>query len=603
MENVYSNRKLIISGFFIIVLSIYGIRLFFLQVIEASYKLSAENNVFRHITQYPSRGLIFDRNGELLVYNQSVYDLVVVPNEVESFDTLLLCQIVDVSKLELIEKLKSAKKYSGYKPSIIIQLLDFKKYSLFQENLYKFQGFFAQARTIRSYTRPIASSLFGYVGEVDTNIIKVNPYYKMGDYIGISGIEKYYEGILRGKKGVKIFMVDVHNRIKGSYRDGKYDTTAYVGSNLTTTIDADLQSYGESLFKGKRGAIVAIEPATGEVLSLITSPTYDPNYLVGEKRAKNYRKLLFNPEKPLFNRAIKAKYPPGSTFKLVNALIGLQEGVINTETILPCNGGFRVGSFFQKCHHGGSVNFIYSIQGSCNAYYSQVFMRILNDSKFDSIGRAYENWRMHLLSFGIGRKLNTDIAYEEKGIIYSKEHYDKYFKGPNWKPLRLVSMAIGQGEVGTTPLQMANVVATIANRGFFYIPHVVKRINEYDSIESRFYIKQKTNIAKEHFLPVIDGMEMVVKAGTGRSAFIPDIVVCGKTGTSENPHGPDHSIFVAFAPKENPKIAIAVFVENAGFGSTFAAPIASLMIETYLSGSISRQYLEERIINTKLEYK
>jgi penicillin-binding protein 2 len=401
---------------------------------------------------------------------------------------------------------------------------------------------------------------------------------------------------------VKIFMVDVHNRIKGSYKEGRYDTIAYVGSNLTTTIDANLQAYGEYLFQGKRGSIVAIEPSTGEILALITNPSYDPNLLVGDQRAKNYRMLQLDPSKPLFNRATKAMYPPGSTFKLLNALIGLQEKVITTETVLPCNGGLRVGSFYQKCHHGGSIDFIHSIQGSCNAYYSQVFLRILNDKKFDSIGLAYENWRKHLNAFGIGRKLNTDLSYEQKGIIYSKAYYDKVFKGSEWKPLRLVSMAIGQGEVGTTPLQMANVCATIANRGYYYIPHIVKRINDNDSIEKRFYIKQKTLVSPEYFGPVIDGMEMVVRAGTAVSAYLPDIVICGKTGTSENPHGPDHSIFVAFAPKDNPKIAIAVFVENAGFGSTYAAPIASLMIEKYIKGSISRPYVEERIINTKFEY-
>lgn len=584
-------------------LSIYAVRLFFLQVVEAKYKLSAENNVFRHITQYPTRGLIFDRNGELLVYNQSVYDLVVVPNEVKPFDTILLCKIVGASKEDLIEKLKIARKFSGYKPSIIFQLLDFKKFSLFQENLYKFQGFFTQARSMRNYTKPIAASIFGYVGEVDEKLIKEDPYYRMGDYIGISGIEKYYEDILRGRKGVKIFLVDVHNRIKGSYKEGKYDTLAYVGSNITTSIDARLQAYGESLFTGKRGSIVAIEPETGEILALVTSPTYDPNLLVGEQRARNYRALQINEEKPLFNRAIKAMYPPGSTFKLINALIGLQEKVISTETVFPCNGGFRVGSFYQKCHHGGSVNFIHSIQGSCNAYYSQVFLRILNDPKFDSIGFAYDSWHKHILEFGIGRKLNTDLSFEVKGIIYPKQHYDRFFKGPNWKPLRLVSMAIGQGEVGTTPLQMANATAIIANRGFYYIPHIVKKINEKDSIETRFYVKNKTTIDPKHFEPVIDGMEMVVKSGTAVSAYLPHISICGKTGTSENPHGPDHSIFVAFAPKEKPKIAIAVFVENAGFGSTYAAPIASLMIEKYLTDSISRPYVEKRILDTKLEYK
>jgi penicillin-binding protein 2 len=603
LEKVFSNRRYFISGFIVMILAIYLIRLFFLQVIESRYKLSAENNVFRHITEYPSRGLIFDRKGELLVYNQSVYDLMVVPKEVKPFDTILLCRIMGIQKDFLIEKMKEARKYSGYKPSIVLQLLDFRKYSLFQENLFKFHGFFTQARTVRSYTKPIAASIFGYVGEVDTAMINKNPYYKMGDYIGISGIEKYYEEILRGRKGVKIFMVDVHNRIKGSYKEGKYDTIAIVGANITTTIDAELQAYGEKLFIGKRGSLVAIEPATGEILALVTSPTYDPGLLVGENRTKNYRKLLLDPQKPLFNRAIKAMYPPGSTFKMINALIGLQEGVITTETVFPCNGGYRVGSFFQKCHHGGSVNFLHSIQGSCNAYYSHVFMKILNDNKFDSIGFAYDNWHKHLLAFGIGKKLETDLAFELAGIIFPKQRWDKVFKGSKWRPLRLVSMSIGQGEVGTTPLQMVNMTAAIANRGYYYTPHIVKNINKTDSIERRFYKKNVTRINPEHFEPVIHGMELVVTSGTGLSAYIPGITICGKTGTSENPHGKDHSIFVAFAPKENPKIAIVVFVENAGFGSTYAAPMASLMIEKYLTDSVSRPYVEERILNAVIEYE
>lgn len=585
------------------IILIYIIRLFILQVVDSSYKLSAENNVFRHIVQYPSRGLIFDRHGELLVYNQSVFDILVVPREMKPFDTTLFCRIVNIDKNELIEKLRGAKKFSTFKPSIIIQMLDFKRYSLLQESIYKFTGFYTQARTIRTYNKPIAANLLGYIGEVDEGMIKENSYYKMGDYIGISGIENSYENVLRGKKGVKIYMVDVHNRIKGSYREGKFDSVAIVGSNIITSIDARMQEYGEKLMKNFKGSIVAIEPSTGEILTLVTSPTYDPNLLVGQQRTKNYRILQIDKNKPLFNRAISAMYPPGSTFKPVDALIALQEGVITTETVLPCNGGFRVGSFYQKCHHGGSINFIQSIQGSCNAYYSQVFMRILNDNKFDSIGLAYANWRKHLLEFGIGRKLNSDLSFELKGILYTKEYYDRYFGGPKWKPLRLVSMAIGQGELGITPIQLANVCSAIANRGYYYIPHVVKTINKNDSIDKRFYVKQKLNINREYFDPVIDGMEMVVKAGTATIANLPDIVICGKTGTAENPHGEDHSIFIAFAPKENPKIAIAVFVENAGFGSTVAAPIASLMIEKYLTDSLSRPYLEERILNTVLKYE
>jgi penicillin-binding protein 2 len=478
-------------------------------------------------------------------------------------------------------------------------MLSFARYSLLQEKLYQFRGFYIQPRTIRAYAKTVAANVLGYVGEVNQRVIDKQPYYKSGDYIGISGMEKSYEKEFRGKKGVKIFTVDVHNRIKGSYKDGKYDALAISGSNITTTLDARLQAYGELLMSNKKGSIVVIEPSTGGILTLVTSPTYNPNLLVGKERAKNYKILKNNPDKPLFNRAIGASYPPGSTFKTVNALIGLQEKVITTRTVLPCNGGYRVGSFHQHCHHGGAVNFIQSIQSSCNAYYSQVFMRILKNNSYDSISLAFDSWRNYLLKFGIGRKLNTDLSYELKGIIYTKEHYEKFFNG-RWRPLRLVSMAIGQGEIGITPLQMANVTASIANRGYYFIPHIVKEIQGRDSIDARFYKKNYVGIDSVYFPPVIDGMELVVKSGTATRAYLPGISICGKTGTAENPHGKDHSIFIAFAPKENPKIAVAVFVENAGYGGTWAAPIASLMIEKYLNDSISRPYVEERIINANL---
>ncbi|MEN8121033.1 MAG: penicillin-binding protein 2 [Bacteroidota bacterium] len=597
MENKYTNRRLVISAFIILILLIFIARLFYIQVPDNHYKLSAENNATRHLTQYPSRGLIFDRNGELLAYNKPVFDVLVVKKELGTFDTTEFCEIVEIEKEDFIKKINKIK--SRFKPQIIIQLLSYERYSLLEEKLYKFKGFYTQTRTIRAYAKPVAANVLGYVGEVNQTTIDNQPYYKSGDYIGISGIEKSYEKEFRGKKGVQIFTVDVHNRIKGSYKNGEYDSTAIVGANITTTLDAKLQAYGEALMANKRGSIVVIEPSTGGILSLVTTPTYNPNLLVGRDRAKNYKTLSNDSLKPLFNRAIRSSYPPGSTFKTVNALIGLQEKVITTKTVLPCNGGYRVGRFHQHCHHGSAVNFIYSIQGSCNAYYSQVFMRILKDRKFDSPGIAYKNWRNYLLKFGIGRKLHTDLSYEREGIIYTKEHYDKFFK-EKWKPLRLVSMAIGQGEIGITPLQMANVTAAIANNGYYYIPHIVKEIEDQDSIDVRFYKKNYVGIDSVYFPPVIDGMELVVKSGTATRAYLPDISICGKTGTAENPHGEDHSIFIAFAPKENPKIAISVYVENAGYGGTWAAPIASLMIERYLNDSISRPYVEKRILDANL---
>jgi len=597
VENKYSNRKLIISGFISLILLIFILRLFYLQVPDNHFKRSAENNATRHLTQYPSRGLIFDRNGELLAYNKPVFDVLVVKKEVQEFDTTEFCRIVGIEKEELIKKFKEIK--SRFKPHIIIQLLSFERYSLLEEKLYKFRGFYTQTRTIRAYAKPIAANVLGYVGEVNQSIIDNQPYYQSGDYIGISGIEKSYEKEFRGWKGIKIFTVDVHNRIKGSYKEGKYDSLASVGLNITTTIDAGLQAYGEALMANKKGSIVVIEPSTGGILSLVTSPSYNPNLLVGRERTKNYRKLANDSIKPLFNRAIRSSYPPGSTFKVVNALIGLQEKVITTKTVLPCNGGYRVGSFHQYCHHGGAVGFIYSIQGSCNAYYSQVFMRILRDNKFDSTSIAYKNWRNHLLKFGIGKKLQTDLSYEREGIVYTKEHYDKFFEG-KWQPLRLVSMAIGQGEIGITPLQMANITAAIANKGYYYIPHIVKEIQGRNGIDARFYKKNHVGIDSIYFPPVINGMELVVKSGTATRAYLHGTNICGKTGTAENPHGVDHSIFIAFAPKENPKIAISVYVENAGYGGTWAAPIASLMIEKYLNDSISRPYVEKRILDANL---
>ncbi len=598
MENKFANRKVVISGFIVLILLIYISRLFYLQVPDNHYKRSAENNATRHIIQYPSRGLIFDRTGELLAYNKPVFDVVAVFREVQAFDTTEFCNIVGEDREKFVKKFKELKRSSSwFRPKIIISLLSFERYSLLEEKLYKFKGFYTQPRTIRAYAKPVAAAVLGYVGEVNKKDIEKDSYYQSGDYIGISGIERSYEKEFRGKKGVKIFTVDVHNRIKGSYKNGEYDSVAIAGRNITTTLDAELQAYGELLLKNKKGSLVAIDPGTGEILALVSSPTYNPNLLVGRDRAKNYKMLKNDKNQPLYNRAISAIYPPGSTFKTVNALIGLQEKVITTRTVLPCNGGFRVGNFHQYCHHGSAVTFLHSIQSSCNAYYSQVFMRLMNNKNYDSVSIAFDTWRNYLLNFGIGRMLNTDLSYEQKGILYTKEHYNKLFKGKAWKPLRLVSMAIGQGELGITPLQMANVTATIANRGYYYIPHIVKDIEGKDSIDARFYIKNYVGIDSAYFPPVIEGMELVVKSGTATRAYLPNITICGKTGTAQNPHGKDHSIFIAFAPKENPKIAISVYVENAGYGGTWAAPIASLMIEKYLSDTTTRPYLEERILN------
>lgn len=599
MENL-DRRKFVIGIIIVIICLIYLLRLFFLQVVDTTYRLSAENNSRRHVTQYPARGLIYDRNGKLLVFNEVAYDIRVIPRQVTSFDTAAFCEIFNISKQQLQKALSKATIYSRYKPSTILKQISSKKYAVFKELIYKFPGFYVQTRTLRKYPKPIAAHVLGYVSEVDPGIIEKDNYYVSGDYIGYSGIEKSYEEYLRGKKGVKIYLVDVHNRIQGSYKDGKYDSIPVVGQNIITSLDADLQEYGELLMQNKKGSIVAIEPATGEILALVSTPAYNPNLLVGRARSHNYKILSRQTDNPLFNRALMAKYPPGSTFKVVNALIGLQEEVITTNSVFSCHGGYRVGSFHLGCHHNGSIDFTYSIQGSCNAYYCNVYRRILDDKKFPSIADAYMNWRSHLQSFGLGRKLGSDLAYEMEGFIPTDKYFDRFYGEGRWKSLMLVSMAIGQGELGLTPFQMANLTAAVANRGYYYIPHIVKSIEGESDIASRFKEKQYTSIDRKYFEPVINGMELVVQSGTATRARVKGISICGKTGTAENPHGKDHSIFIAFAPRDEPKIALSVYVENAGFGSTWAAPIASLMIEKYLRDTITRSYLEKYILDANL---
>jgi len=603
MNQFYSNRRYTIGAIFLVICLIYLGKLFGIQVLDPRYKLSADNNVFRKVVDYPARGLVFDRNQKLLVYNEASYDLLAVPNQITPFDTLELCSILGITIESFREELKKAIDYAPYKPSVLFKQLTKRRYAFLDEKIYKFPGFYVQSRSARKYNYSTAAHLLGYVREADKKLIEQNPYYKSGDYIGISGIEKAYEEYLRGSKGSKIYVVDALNRIKGGFQNGRFDTAAVVGLNVTSTIDVDLQMYAESLMVNKLGSVVVIEPATGEVLTLVSAPYYDPNLLIGSDIKRNYPKLANDNLKPMFNRALMAYYPPGSTFKLVNALIGLEEEVIDYETSFSCGGGFNIGNHIVKCHHGGSVNFLYSIQGSCNSYYCNVFARILNNKKYSKIDDSYTAWRNYVFQFGLGRKLNSDLNQELAGIVYSTNHYNKYYGKGKWKAYTLISMGIGQGELGFTPFQMANMTAAIANRGFYYIPHVVKKIDGIDNIDKRFTEKQIINIKREYFEKVIEGMELVVKSGTATVAYFEGISICGKTGTAQNPHGEDHSIFVAFAPKDNPKIAVSVYIENAGFGSTYAAPIASLIIEKYLTGKITRQPLEKRIVETNLIFK
>lgn len=598
MDLRYSDRKLIIGGVVIITGIIFLIRLFFLQVLDDSYKLSAENNVLRHITEYPARGLVYDRNGKLLVYNEAYYDLMVIPKQITDLDTLDFCNTLGITVEDFKQRMEKIKAHSKFKPSVFEKQLSSEFYAGLQEKMHHYKGFFTQTRTLRKYPSRVAAHLLGYVGEVDDKMTKDNQYYKSGDYIGVSGIEKHYEEFLRGQKGEKVMMVDVYNRPKGSFKDGEYDKLPVSGLDLISTIDRDLQAYAERLMQNKIGSVVAIEPSTGEILVLATSPTYDPNLLVGRVRSENYSLLAKDLTKPLFNRALMAQYPPGSTFKLVNNLIGQQEKVVFPQSAYPCRNGYHSGPIRVGCHpHPSPLNLLQSVQHSCNAYYCTVFRNILDNKK--TVRENYDSWRKHVLSFGFGRKFETDLPSELKGLIPTGDYYDKIYGKNRWKSLTVVSLSIGQGELGTTPLQLANLVAILANRGFYYPPHLVKQIGD-KKIENEFTTRNYTTIDSNYFQIVIDGMEQVVEAGTAARSKLKGIPYCGKTGTAQNPHGEDHSVFVCFAPKDNPKIALAVFVENSGKGGTYAAPIASLLIEKYLTDSLRRPLVEQFILNANL---
>jgi penicillin-binding protein 2 len=604
MKDAFINRKYFIIAMIVFASLLLIIRLFVIQIVKDTYRLSADNNVLRYVTQYPARGLIHDREGKLIVSNQAAYDLMVIPSQTSKIDTVEFCSLLGIPEELFNRQIKAAINYSRRAPSVFLKQISDATYAGFQEKMFLYPGFYVQPRTLRKYTRPVAAHILGYVSEVDDGIIKRNPYYKPGDYIGKSGIEEAYEDVLRGQKGVKIYLVDVFSRIKGSYANGRMDTVAVQGSDLISSIDLDLQDYGEQLMKNKRGSIVAIEPKTGEVLSLVSAPNYDPGLLVGRVRSENFAKLQSDTAiLPLFNRALMASYPPGSTFKPVNGLIGLQEGVITESTMFGCNYGY----LFVGCHgHSSPLDLAGAVANSCNSYFCQTYRKVLENTKYKSVSEAYSKWKNYLDEFGFGSKLGTDFVNELAGFIPAPSYYDRYHGKDKWKALTVISMAIGQGEVGTTPLQMANMTAAIANRGYYFIPHIVKGIGKEGAIDQRFTTKHVISIDSINFEKIILGMEGAVNGapgGTARIAAINGIIVCGKTGTAENPHGEDHSVFIAFAPKDDPKIAIAVIVENAGFGSTFAAPVASLMIEKYLRDTISNKYMEKRILELNLEEK
>ncbi len=606
--NQLSDRKFIIIGVFILVGLIYISRLFYIQVIDDTYKLDARNQAFRYTTEFPIRGYIYDRNNKLLVYNEAAYDLMVLPKNVKNIDTMDFCSLLGITKEQFLKKMKKAIQApnSPRKESIFEKQLSPKDYASLQEVLYRFPGFFVQSRTLRKYPKKIAAHMLGYIGEADKRTTERDPYYREGDYLGISGIEKSYEKVLRGKKGMHIIMKDVNNRDMGSYMNGLYDTIAISGKPLTTTLDADLQEYAEQLMQNKLGSVVAIDPSTGEILAIVTSPTYDPNLFVGRTRNKNFVELSQDSiGKPLFNRSTMASYPPGSTFKLVMALIGLNEGVLTAGTRYPCARGYPPLGGRPKCHpHGSPMDLEGAIGTSCNSYFSYVFKSVIDDKKYNNTQKAYANWRDIATSFCLGTKTGSDLANELRGNVPSIGYYDKVF-GKNWKASNVISLGIGQNELGITPLQNANLVAIIANKGWYYTPHIVKAIdgNPNDTILDKFKVKHYTKIKDTAIYNiVIAGMVKAVEGGTAAMLKIDGIPFAAKTGTAQN-SGKDHSVFVCFAPVDNPKIAIGILIENGGWGSSYAGPIARLMMEKYLKGEITRPDLEKRMLETDLIHK
>lgn len=600
-----SNRRYVIASFICIIVIIYIFRLFSLQIGDEKYKEHAESNAFLRRVIYPARGLIYDRKGNLVVFNQPAYDVMLIPKDMgQKFDSVAFCEVLGIDMPELrrrFDDMKNSRRnpgYSAYTPQKLISHLSQEDYGRLQEKLYLFPGFFIQKRTVRQYACSAGANILGNIREVGAQDLERDDYYRAGDYTGDLGVEKSYEKQLRGHKGVEILMKDAYGRIKGKYEDGRHDVSAESGRNLTLSIDMELQEYGERLMQGKLGAIVAIEPGTGEILCLVTSPNYDPSLLVGKERGKNYRMLRESPGIPLYDRALQAAYPPGSTFKPTQGLIFLQEGTVTTSTMYPCYHGYinklRVG-----CHgHGSPIAIKPALQTSCNAYFCWGFKNFI-DKRGTTPAAQFDKWKDWMVKMGYGYRLGVDLPSESRGFIPNVDFYNKSFRGPGWSANSIISVSIGQGEVLATPLQIANLAATIANRGWFYTPHVVREVAD-TLLDKSYREKHSPGIKKEYYDVIAEGMRMAVLGGTCRGANLPGIEVCGKTGTAQNPHGKDHSAFMGFAPYHNPKIAVAVYVENAGFGATFGVPIGSLIIEKYLTGSISpaRKGIEERMLTS-----
>ncbi|MDB9754793.1 penicillin-binding protein 2 [Winogradskyella sp.] len=606
-------RKLLLLTTVVLVGLVFIARLFYLQVYNNSAYSIFEDNAIRKVYNYPKRGYVYDRNGKLLVANQPSYDVMVIPREVEPMDSSDLtefCRLLKITEEEYTKKLKRATRYSPRLPSPFVPQLSKKDYAVLQEKMRKFEGFYIQKRSLRSYQTTIGANVLGDIAEVNRRIIAKQPYYKLGDLIGNQGVEKTYETTLRGVKGIKFIQKDRFNKNIGPYKDGIYDTLPKPGKNITITIDARLQAYGELLMRNKRGGIIAIEPNSGEILAMISGPSYNPNLLVGRERSGNFKKLYNDSiSKPLFDRGLQAMYPPGSPFKTLNALIALQEGVVTTEERFSCAMGYKYGNRKMGCHaHKSPANMNIGIYESCNAYFANIYRRIID--KYESPAEGMDNWSKHIKSFGLGNYLNNDLAVGQPGKVPNAATYNKGYGKNKWYTTFTISNAIGQGEVLATPIQLANMAAAIGNRGYYYTPHIIKNI-EGDTVPSQYTTPKYTTIDKKHFEPVVQGMFDVYNKGTAKSLQIKDIEICGKTGTAENyaiidnvkTQLTDHSIFVAFAPKDNPKIAIAVFVENGYYGSRFAGRMASLMIERYLKGEISRPDMENFVLRYSLEHE
>ena len=597
MSNKYADRKYVVKAVFIVVGVIFAVRLAMLQLFNPEYGRLAVQQSLRNVTQYPARGFIYDRHGELLVHNEAVYDLMVIPRMTRGLDTAYFCKCLDITREEFDERMRKANKYSPFSPSIFMKQISKEEYARFENKLFRFKGFYISQRTLRIYDRPIAAQVLGYVGEVNDADLERDSYYRLGDYIGKSGLEKSYEEVLRGVKGKKVMHVDVHNREIGPYMNGAFDTLPVEGCNLYTTIDADLQAYAESLMANKRGCVVALEPSTGELLAMVSAPCYDPNLLVGRIRGENYMRLNSDIAKPMLNRALMGQYPPGSIFKVAQAVTALELGVIGP------NAGFVCDKSLIGCHNHPSARSVQeAIKMSCNPYFYQVYRRVIQQGKHRSIYKdstyGLTVWREYMLRFGFGQKLPIDLprAGMSTGFIPDTTFYNKKYGSGRWAFSTIYSNSIGQGEVTVVPIQMANLAAIVANRGWYITPHVVRYYGP-DSVQNEEYTtRHETGIHREYFDIAAAGMFDVVHVagGTGKRARVDGLDVCGKTGTAEN-YGNDHSVFIAFAPKDDPKIALAVYVENAqGGGGTWAAPIAGLIIEKYLNGEVARKEVEKQ---------